>query len=301
MELFARLVHVEAGSRVVQVEARDGERLLGSALGEAGSAEEAEDRARGRLLSALGSQTRTPVLKSATVPAAAVPAADVPSAAVPAPHPEVLRPSRPAPQPPRPAQEPARPAPQPIAASAPPESETPPSLLDSAPAPETLALAPPQPDPITEPQPDPEDWSGELVAVDRQLRRLAWGREQEALYLQRAFGHPSRSRLTRYSDLRAYLLALEAMEPASDPATAAVPLRRADLLAQADGLLQQLGWGPEQGRSLLERELGCSSRSQLSDAQLLQFNMLLEGELLAAEPAQLVPPAAAAVGAQAQR
>jgi hypothetical protein len=137
-------------------------------------------------------------------------------------------------------------------------------------------------DPIEEPPADPEDWSGELLAVERQLRRIAWGREQEALYLQRAFGHPSRSRLTRYSDLRAYLQALEGLDPASDPAVAMVPLRRSDLLAQADALLLQLGWGPDQGRSLLERELGCSSRSQLSDAQLLQFNMLLESELMAA-------------------
>jgi hypothetical protein len=140
-----------------------------------------------------------------------------------------------------------------------------------------------QGDPIEEPPADPEDWSGELLAVERQLRRIAWGREQEALYLQRAFGHPSRSRLTRYSDLQAYLQALEGLDPSADPANATVPLRRSDLLAQADALLLQLGWGPDQGRSLLERELHCSSRSQLSDAQLLQFNMLLESELMAAD------------------
>jgi len=49
--IIARLVHAEAGSRVVLVESRQGGRLLDSALGEAASAELAEDRARQRLRS----------------------------------------------------------------------------------------------------------------------------------------------------------------------------------------------------------------------------------------------------------
>ena len=52
------------------------------------------------------------------------------------------------------------------------------------------------------------------------------------------------------------------------------------ILAQSDLLLEQLGWEADRGRSFLEEQLGASSRSQLSDPQLLQFNMLLEGELL---------------------
>jgi hypothetical protein len=62
---------------------------------------------------------------------------------------------------------------------------------------------------------------------------------------------------------------------------ASVPLRRSELLAQGDALLAQLGWSAEQGRAFLERELNRVSRQQLNDMQLLQFNMLLEGELLA--------------------
>jgi hypothetical protein len=44
----------------VLVSARDGERFLGSALGEAGDAEEAEDRARARLLAQLQSPGPAP-------------------------------------------------------------------------------------------------------------------------------------------------------------------------------------------------------------------------------------------------
>ncbi len=135
-------------------------------------------------------------------------------------------------------------------------------------------------EPVTEPPPDPDDWSSELAQLDLELRRIGWQREQEGPYLERAFGHPSRSRLTSYSDLLAYLQALQNLPPGSDPTTAAIPLRRRDLLSQCDQLLGQLGWSAAQGRQFLERHFQLSSRQQLSDSQLLQFNMLLESELI---------------------
>ncbi len=102
----------------------------------------------------------------------------------------------------------------------------------------------------------------------------------ESRYLERVFGHPSRNRITSYGDLLAYLQAVERFEPGTDPASAAPPLRRSELLSQCDQLLNQLQWQPPQGRALLEEHFGRSSRQQLNDAQLLQFNMLLESELL---------------------
>lgn len=137
--------------------------------------------------------------------------------------------------------------------------------------------------PIDEPPPDPEDWSGELAQLDLELRRLGWQREQEATYLERAFGHPSRSRITTYADLIAYLQALQAMEAGAEPETVPVPLRRRDLLSQCDALLIQLAWDANQGRRFLEQHFQLSSRQQLSDTQLLQFNMLLEETLLLQE------------------
>ncbi len=131
-----------------------------------------------------------------------------------------------------------------------------------------------------EPAADPEDWSSELTQLELELRRLGWQREQESAYLERAFGHPSRSRLTTYADLLAYLQALGGLEPGSDPANAAIPLRRRDLLLQCDQLLGQLNWNASKGRECLEHHFSLSSRQQLSDAQLLHFNMLLESEWL---------------------
>ena len=130
---------------------------------------------------------------------------------------------------------------------------------------------------------EPEDWSDELAALDIQLQRLGWQRDQEAIYLQRAFGHPSRSRLTSYGDLVAYLAAVRPLQAPADPASVAVPLRRVDLLAISDQLLTQLGWDAARGRQALEHHFERSSRQQLNDEDLLRFNMILEGELITGE------------------
>ncbi len=295
MELHARLVHAEAGLRVVEVRASRGEHSLGSALAEAPTAQEAEDLATARLLQRLEAMPPTGLNQ---------PPAELPPRA-PSRHPRPTRVAA-ATGAPAPAEGPEpsaadaglgqqAPRPQPAAAAvqgigdagaaeaAPPQAtQEPRPDRPAGPAAAASADAETQLEMEEEPPADPEDWSQELIGVDLQLRRLGWSREQEGLYLQRAFGHPSRTRLTRYSDLRAYLVALEGLEAGSDPALAAVPLRRSELLAQGDALLRQLGWNAEQGRAFLERQLNRISRQQLNDVQLLEFNMLLEGELLAA-------------------
>jgi hypothetical protein len=260
MELLARLLHAEAGRRVVEVRAcRDG-RELGSALGEGATAEEAEDRARARLRGFLGgaAAAASPARPGPPdpEPVRRVEAADV-SRATPA---AVRRPEVPSSAPP------------PGAAAGGPEAG---SLAESRPEERGVEA-------VAEPPPDPEDWSAELARLDLALERLGWGREEEGTYLQRAFQLPGRNRLTTYADLKAYLEALEAMELGSDPATAPVPLRRRDLLAQCDQLLEQLGWERERARAFLQGQLGVASRLQLSDEQLLTFNMRLEEELMGA-------------------
>lgn len=351
MHVEARLVHAEAGRRVVEVRALAGSTCLGSALGEADHAEEAEERALRRLLQRLqpaqgsmladggaaaaprpagnpangGNATPSPAPPSPTPPAPAasdtpIPASAGRTAASPGPGPAgtaAARSSGPslplataaaAPEArPRPA------APRPRNLPAPDRDEDLPT--DAAPPPSTAAPAAPQPLPSASPSPaltattphpgtpsrldrgaapeeppaDPEDWSAELARLDLALRRIGWSREQEEAYLQRAFGHPSRSRLTSYADLMAYLTTLEGLEAGQDPAAVPVPLRRRDLLAQGEVLLEQLGWDGERGRAFLAAELGASSRRQLSDSQLLQFNMLLEGALIEARSGGVSP------------
>ena len=169
----------------------------------------------------------------------------------------------------------------------PPTSPPPPVTAEAAcPEPPIEAKLPALPEPPADQEPpaDPEDWSDELAEVELQLKRLQWGRQQEATYLGRVFGHPSRGRLVRYADLLSYRNALRQLEPGSDPALVPPPLRRPELLALCDQLLGQLHWGPARGRQFLERHFSLASRQQLSDEQLLQFNMLLEGVLIGEQP-----------------
>lgn len=276
IQFQVRLVHAESGNRVVEVRALRGSTPLGSALGEAANAEEAEQRALDRLLSRLGpleelSASNTPI------PAETSPPADPPlnlSAHPPA-HPPVSAPvTPPTAEAPASGQGPRLPS-APVLRAA---TNSPPR---AGPATTTPAAPPPA---AADPPAEPEDWSSELARLDLELRRLGWSREQEGEYLQRAFSHPSRSRITSYTDLKAYLDVLEGLPPGAEPASSPVPLRRRDLLAQSDQLLVALGWKGEQARQFLEQQLGASSRQQLNDSKLLHFNMLLEGELLELDP-----------------
>lgn len=146
---------------------------------------------------------------------------------------------------------------------------------------------PSPPDPVAEPLPgssapadaEPDDWSDELLAADRELERLGWDRDRSGLYLERAFGHPSRDRLVHFRDLVAWLKALRRLEPGADPLTAPLPLRRPQLLEQGEDLLRRLGWGAAEGRQLLESDFSSSSRQQLDDEALERFNRLLADRL----------------------
>lgn len=265
IQFQVRLVHAESGNRVVEVRALRGSTPLGSALGEAANAEEAEQRALDRLLSRLGpleelSTSNTPIPADTIAPA--------PESIVPAP---LTTPAADAPASGQGTRLPSAPVLRP-ATNSPPRAG-PATTTPAAPPP--AAAAPPA---------DPEDWSSELARLDLELRRLGWSREQEGEYLQRAFSHPSRSRITSYTDLKSYLDVLEGLPPGAEPARSPVPLRRRDLLVQSDQLLVALGWQGEQARQFLEQQLGASSRQQLNDSKLLHFNMLLEGELLERDP-----------------
>ena len=248
MQIRAELCHVDTLRCIVRVEAWHDDSLQGSALGEAATAEEAEESALQRLNTRLEATGRAqPIQTSARLEAKAN---DGDAKAVHVERPRKLDQAEPeyvSASPP--------PAPQelPITASDNPPSETP---------------------------TDPDDWSDELTAIDMEIRRIGWSREQEQEYLTRAFGLGSRHKLTRYADLVAYLRQLKLIQANDDASTAPAPIRRGDLLQQGDSMLKQLGWNSDQARAFLQQQLGSTSRQQLSNEQLLQFNMLLEEQAM---------------------
>ena len=246
MQIRAELCHVDTLRCIVRVEAWLDGSLQGSALGEAASAEEAEVRALQRLNSRLGfTEGLQQPLNSAR-----------PEAQVDEPNPKHVPVER-------------------LKKIDP----TQPSTTQLTPATHQVPVTPADNAPSETPT-DPDDWSDELTAIDMEIRRIGWSREQEQEYLTRAFGLGSRHKLTRYADLVAYLRQLKLIQANDDASTAPAPIRRGDLLQQGDAMLKQLGWSSDQARTFLQQQLGATSRQQLSDEQLLQFSMLLEEQTL---------------------
>ena len=243
MQIRAELCHVDTLRCIVRVEAWDEGAVQGSALGEAANAEEAEERALERLNTRL--QLSRGKRSEQVVSSTELKESLKEPQRAPVERPRKLEQDH--------AVSPAPPATQQIAESDDVPSETP---------------------------TDPDDWSDELTAIDLEIRRIGWTREQEQAYLNRAFGLGSRHKLTRYADLVAYLRQLKLIQTNDDASTAPVPIRRGDLLSQGDSMLKQLGWNSDQARAFLQKHLGSTSRQQLSDEQLLQFNMLLEEQSL---------------------
>ena len=246
MQIRAELCHVDTLRCIVRVEAWHDGSLQGSALGEAATAEEAEERALQRLHTRLDTTGRPEHTQSS--------ARSESKSNQQAPQRQTVERPRKIDQS------------EPPSAPEPPVSQQPPVTADDNVPSETPT--------------DPDDWSDELTAIDMEIRRIGWSREQEQAYLTRAFGLGSRHKLTRYADLVAYLRQLKLIQANDDASTAPAPIRRGDLLQQGDVMLKQLGWSSDQARAFLQQQLGATSRQQLSDEQLLQFNMLLEEQTL---------------------
>ena len=261
MNIRVELCHVDTLRCVVRVEAWKDAHLIGSSLGEAPTAEDAEDRAFQRLTKRLERKHPSPLVDDPPVRAASSTSHAVSS--------ELIRREAPT-------QNHTSAVTQSVPVSksstSKPDAESDAHQIQRA---SQSAIEPPSESPT-----DPDDWSEELTAIDFELKRIGWNRDQERQYLERAFGHGSRHRLTRYADLVAFLRQLRQIQPGESPDQCAVPIHRSDLISQGDQMLLKLGWTGEQARTFLQKTLNSISRQHLSDEQLLQLNMLLEEQIL---------------------
>ena len=215
MNIRVELCHVDTLRCVVRVEAWNDSQLIGSSLGEAATAEEAEDRAWQRLSRRLESKKHE---SQEHEPSAKASAATSRSST-----PELIRKESQNPQQSSPVplpEQPTKPLTSPSGAG---------SVDQQVEGDVRTEIETPSESPT-----DPDDWSEELTAIDFELKRIGWTREQERQYLERAFGHGSRHRLTRYADLVAFLRQLRQIQPGDTPDQSAVPIRRSDLITQGD-------------------------------------------------------------------
>ncbi len=262
MKTKVEICHIDSNRCVVRVSGFDGERDLGSSLGEAADAEEAEDRARQRLEEREMQAKQSIELKRQLQPPNKKESEIKPQQSKPASVSDNKETGSSDSEPSKPAR------------------QAPPLTVQTN---DKLTVTNLEP---SEAPTDPEDWSEELTAIDLQLKRIRWTREHESEYLERAYGHGSRHKLTRYSDLVSYLNKLKSFDDEANAGSAPTPLRRSDLITQGDEMLTTLQWDQEKAKNFLQTKLGATSRQQLSDEQLFEFNMLLEEQLISVMPKQ---------------
>ena len=266
MKTKVEICHIDSNRCVVRVSGIEGDQVLGSSLGEAADAEQAEDRARERLMERVLKTNSLSRGKKAT------------EGPIKKQEEGVVKPLKGQQGATNKEQNPEKPSSIKLSE----EQTSQPNTISGQ---FTEQIQEPSEEQIQEPSEaptDPDDWSEELTTIDLQLKRIGWSREHEHLYLERAYGHRSRHKLTRYSDLVSYLNKLKSLEAGAEAGAVQTPLRRSDLITQGDEMLTTLNWDQERAKSFLQSKLGATSRQQLSDEQLLEFNMFLEEQTMKA-------------------
>ena len=116
---------------------------------------------------------------------------------------------------------------------------------------------------------EPNDWSNELTAIDIEIERLKWSRDDEIIFLEKKLGFNNRNQITKYSDIVKYLNLLkdENMNNKSDLLNENIN----NLIYESDNILRDLSWDNIQGREYLQKEFNVSTRKELNEEQLISF------------------------------
>ena len=116
---------------------------------------------------------------------------------------------------------------------------------------------------------EPSDWSNELTAIDSEIDRLNWTREEEIFFLEKKFGYNNRNKITKYNELVNYLTCLKQIDN-NNLATSGI--RSIDrIIEESDIILRDLSWDNKQGREYLQKEFNVSTRKELDEKQLISF------------------------------
>lgn len=118
---------------------------------------------------------------------------------------------------------------------------------------------------------EPIDWSNDLAAIDTEIKRLNWSREDEIRFLKKEFGYNNRSMITKYNELINYLKILKNLDNID-----LSNVRKKNLIDESEILLNELSWSHDKGREYLMNEFNVSTRKELNEKQLLSFVEMLK-------------------------
>ena len=116
---------------------------------------------------------------------------------------------------------------------------------------------------------EPSDWSNELTAIDSEIKRLNWSRDDEIKFLVKNLGHNSRNKITKYKELVNYLNILKKINNLDSASVNTNNIE--NMIKESDIILKDLSWNYKQGREYLQKEFNVSSRKELDEKQLISF------------------------------
>ena len=116
---------------------------------------------------------------------------------------------------------------------------------------------------------EPSDWSNELTAIDAEIQRLKWSREEEIIFLKNTLGYNNRNKITNYNDIIRYLGILKKTD-VQQPLNI-INENIITLIKESDRILRDLSWDNIQGREYLQKEFNVSTRKELNESQLILF------------------------------
>tara|TARA_Y100001968_G_scaffold308963_1_gene328321 strand:+ start:157 stop:816 length:660 start_codon:yes stop_codon:yes gene_type:complete len=116
---------------------------------------------------------------------------------------------------------------------------------------------------------EPSDWSNELTAIDLEIDRLKWSRDEEIKFIKENLGFNNRNKITKYDDIIKYLDLLKNIKNKTHSKLTKSMFN--SLLEESDNILRDLSWNNIQGREYLQREFNVSTRKELNEEQLILF------------------------------
>ncbi len=125
----------------------------------------------------------------------------------------------------------------------------------------------------------PRDWSEEIYAIDYEIKRIGWSKEEEDLFINESLECRSRDRITSYDDIMLFISLLKKTKAGSSPKDFKELFNSKNLILQSNKLLDNLGWETVKARDFLNKQFNKNSRNLLTKKELLRFIQLLEQEL----------------------
>ena len=116
---------------------------------------------------------------------------------------------------------------------------------------------------------EPNDWSNELAAIDSEIERLNWSREDEIKFLEKNLGFNNRNKITNYNNIVKYLSMLKKIDRTSQSVLVKENIN--SLIEESDNILRDLSWDNIKGREYLQSEFNVSTRMELNEEQLKSF------------------------------